>query len=261
VRPPTESQDPVTLVDFYEYEDAWDRTHAQSADLQAEADTFVSNTYTAYDSGEIDANEVISRNTAMFNLAADEVSANNSMYRSTAALGMMGLDVPDLNSTGTMTVDYRQTEYNGLLLAESAPAGQWSAGTTYDTANIGVTYLVTTSGELITLDGQFTLLNMTNEDGGQIDSIDHTQTHYTTANTSQFLTRQEAMRVYRQQAENREEAFIAALDNTSTATDTSGVFDDQDMIILAGLAIGALLVVYGVARFSPQGRTVRRMMK
>jgi hypothetical protein len=123
VEAPNETGSQVRVLNFSEYSNRYDRTMSQSDDLEAEAGTFVNNTYPAYESGEIDPNQVISRNTAMFNLAADEVDGNNSMFRSTAALGMMGLDVPNLNETGTMTVDYRQTEYNGLLLADEAPGG------------------------------------------------------------------------------------------------------------------------------------------
>ena len=261
VQPASDSDSPVNIVDVRDFTSAWDRINSQTVDLQAESDVFVNNTYSAFESGKIDANEVISRNTAMFNLAASQYKGNNSLYRSTAVLGMLGLDVPQLNNTGTMKVSYRQATYNGLLLADSAPRGSWEKGTTYDTANIkGSVYLVTTAGQMKTLDGQFTLQDITNEDGASIERINHTKTVYQTTNTSGLLTRAEAMQLYRHEAENRERAYISDATDGEGSSEGSGDIDPELLLLLLGGFGGVGLLAYLAASKSPQGQFARRMM-
>ncbi|TVT78312.1 hypothetical protein FQA18_20420, partial [Haloferax volcanii] len=88
----------------------------------------------------INSSDVISANTAMFEYGTQSGSDSTSLYDSTAALALMGFDVPDMQSSGLMNVTDQSgtanVTYQGLVLARSAPNGSWSANTTYNASAI-----------------------------------------------------------------------------------------------------------------------------
>jgi len=203
VKGPTENHDDVFLMKSQGYETAWDQTQAMNSDLQSEVDPFVNSTWTAYQNGEINASDVISRNNLMFRYGTDALNnSNQSLYDSTAALSTMGLDTPNINSTGSMTVEYEGVTYEGMVLAQEAPNGTWETGTTYNTSNIGGTVLLaTTDGQRIDMKGEFTLQEMKNQDGDQIEETQATKVVYKTSNTSELLDKMDRIIELRQQIE------------------------------------------------------------
>jgi len=201
--PPNTNYSDVTFWRLSNWNNRFTGWQNQSTDLQGEADIFVENTYPAFESGEINASDLLSRNTQMFEYGT--TADRDDQYSVTAALAGMGLAAPQLNGTGTMEVQYDGSTYNGLALARNAPNGSWQAGTTYNTSNIsGPVLLATTSGETIELDGEFTVSSIKSEAGDDIQYVNTTKTVYKTTNTSELAEKLEKIRELREEVESRQ---------------------------------------------------------
>ncbi|WP_396610806.1 hypothetical protein ACH9L7_11290 [Haloferax sp. S1W] len=178
---------------------------AQNDALQAEADHFVDATWTDFESGRINASDVISGHTAMFEYGVRSANESEGLYRSTAALALMGFDTPSLNSSGMMNVTYNGVTYQGLVLARNAPGGAWQANTTYNASNItGPVFMATVDGEKVDFTGEFTITEMTAKDGTEVQSQNTTTYVYKTANTTELLEMQQQLTELRQEIEERE---------------------------------------------------------
>ena len=113
IKAPDSNYDPLTVVTYEDYDDRMDKIRTLNTNLQAEAESFVNATYADFDAGVINASDVISANTAMFEYGTSDGS---SLYDSTAALAMMGFDTPNMTNSGTMDVNYNGRTYTGILL-------------------------------------------------------------------------------------------------------------------------------------------------
>ena len=183
----------------------WEKIESMKESLMSESENFVAQTWSDYDSGRINASDVISANTAMFEYGVRSANESEGLYRSTAALSMMGYDTPNMSNAGTMTVEYQGQTHTGLVLAENAPGGSWTAGTTYDPANIsGPVFMATSEGGKIDLTETFTIVNMTAKDGSEISTQETTEYVYKTADTNELLKKQQQLLELRQEIENRE---------------------------------------------------------
>ncbi|SFR85762.1 hypothetical protein SAMN05216559_0133 [Halomicrobium zhouii] len=207
VQAPNSNYQDTHVYDFRDDHRRWNRIQSMNDQLQAEANNYVNATWQDFDSGQINSSDVISSHTAMFEYGVRGANESEGLYRSTAALAMMGYDTPNLNSSGTMTIEYRGVEYNGLVMARNAPNGTWSANTTYNTSNIdGPVFMLTTTGEKIDFgDGQeFTIRALKAKDGTTIQQTETTKYVYKTANTTQMLEMQKQLIELRQEIEDRE---------------------------------------------------------
>ncbi|WP_435124045.1 hypothetical protein [Halobaculum sp. D14] len=199
------SADRIRYLYFADWADLWRRIEQQNSNLQAEVGPFVNSTWQAFQTGKINASDVISRNTAMFRYGVDTIQNDTSLYTSTAALATMGLDMPKINGTGQMTVEYNGLTYHGLVLAQQAPNGSWTVGRTYHTSNItGNVMLVTVNGERLTMNGEFTITSMTAEDGTSMQTVKATKVVYKTSNASELMNKMQQIRQLRAELEERE---------------------------------------------------------
>ncbi|WP_258302654.1 hypothetical protein [Haloferax larsenii] len=206
VKAPNSNYDQQEVFDYEWYKTRLQVIQSKNSNLQDEAENFVNATWEDYDSGQINASDVISANTAMFEYGT-QTGDESSLYSSTAALALMGFDTPDLNSSGLMNVTYQNTTYQGLVLARSAPGGAWQANTTYNASNIsGPVFLATADGRKVDLTDEFTVTEMTAKDGTNIQTQNTTTYVYKTANTSQLLEMQEQLTELRMEIEEREQA-------------------------------------------------------
>jgi len=241
VKAPDSNYEKIVMMEHGGYETAWDQTQAMNSDLQSEVDPFVNSTWTAYQNDEINASDVISRNNLMFRYGTDALNnSNQSLYDSTAALSTMGLDTPNINNTGSMTVVYEGVEYTGMVLAQEAPNGTWETGETYNTSNIGGTVLLaTTDGQRIDMKGEFTLEAMKNQDGDQIEETQATKVVYKTSNTSELLNKMERIAELRAQIEATKPK--AGGGGTSDGGDGPGFL--EALASFLGISAGAAAVV------------------
>jgi hypothetical protein len=236
IRPPTDTYDTLNYLTFQDYQDRWNRIENLKAGLIDESDNFVNATWDDYDSGQINASDVISSNTAMFEYGPEVVNGSGGLYASTAALSTMGFDTPDLNSTGTMTISYNGANYTGLVMARNAPNNTWSTGTTYNASNIsGPVFILTTEGEKVDIaDGDtFTVTGMTSKAGDQIDSAQTTNYVYRTANTSELLAMQEDLSQLRAEIEARQQSAGGTSGSGSVPIEALGI----GLLAVAGLAL------------------------
>ncbi|WP_193308870.1 hypothetical protein [Halorubrum halophilum] len=207
VKAPNSNYDDMTYMEFDPFKERWNNIESQNSALQSEADAFVEATWSDYDSGQINASDVLSANTAMSEYGVRSANESEGLWRSTAALSMMGYDTPNLNNSGMMTVEYRNSNHTGLLMARNAPNGTWEVNTTYNTSDIdGPVFMTKTDGtKLDFADGEeFTIVGMTAKDGTAVNSTQTTKYRYKTANTTELLEVQNQLMDLRQEIEDRE---------------------------------------------------------
>ena len=236
VAPPNTYDEPARFGDTRKYTELWNQIDLQHSTTQSEAANFVDATWQDYETGQINASDVLSANTAMSEYGVRSANESEGLWRSTAALSMMGYDTPDLNNSGMMTVEYRNQNLTGLLMARNAPNGTWEVNTTYNTSNIdGPVFMTTTDGKKIDFaDGEeFEVVAMTAKDGSQLNSTATTKYRYKTANTSELLEVQNQLMDLREEIEERE-------------PDAGGSFNigSTDTMLVGLLALaGALLMM------------------
>lgn len=210
VQPPDTNYDVQQVMSFATWDARWDKIQTARDDLHSDVDAYVDATYPAYQNGEINASDTLSRTTLMFEYGTDGANGT-SMYDSVAAAAAMGLDTPNLNGTGLMTVEYQSQQYVGLVMARNAPSGTWTANTTYDTTNItGPVLLASQGGELVEMDGKFTIQEITSKDGTSVETVETTKYVYQTSNTTELLEVQQQMLDLRQEIEDREDTIGVA---------------------------------------------------
>lgn len=231
IDPPTESFNETTVYKSDRYISLWTQTQSKSASLVSEAKTFVDATYSDFDSGDVNASDVISANTAMFEYGTRSGSENETLYNSVGALALMGFDTPSINSSGTMDVTYENTTYQGIVMARNAPNGSWEANTTYDPANItGPVFVVTTGGKKIDLTSPFTIGEVRAKDGSDLQSVNTTRYSYKTANATELMEMQSRLSSLRQEIEERQPS--------GGGGGIGGIGDSKAIIaIIAGVAV------------------------
>jgi hypothetical protein len=176
-----------TFMDLSEEPARWDRITAQRNSVHDEIDTFVNNTYSAYQGGEITNEDLVDPY-----LAAREYGPDPENYSAwaTTTLTLMGQNTPEtLENTGNFTVtdQTRNETLNGILLSDENPAsGSFAAGETYDaTALNGTQYVVTADG-VEELTGNFTVESITTKTGESVESADYREINYTTTSTEGY---------------------------------------------------------------------------
>ncbi|WP_224268569.1 hypothetical protein [Haloprofundus salinisoli] len=245
--PSTHDYPPIELVDWNVYDEKWSKIQTVRDGLVAESDQFVEATYGDFESGKINASDVISANTAMFEFGVRSGNESEGLWRSAAWLSAMGYDTPNLNNSGTMNVTYGGETFNGLVMAESAPNGSWQAGMTYNTSNIdGTVFFLTTDGRKVDTDegDMFTLNEMRAKDGSEVQTVETTKYVYKTANTSELLQMQMELTELRQEIEDRESQVGGG--GGSGDGDSTGGFGDTEIVGIA--VIGTLFAVIVLTR-------------
>lgn len=232
VQPPNSDYNRTLVHNASRYKSLMSEIATKHDALRSEVGTYVDATWDDYDAGRINASDVISSHTAMFEYGTRTANESEGLYNSVAALSMMGYDTPNLTNTGTMTVEYRGANYTGIVLADEAPGGSWSTGETYDPGNMtGPVFMATTNGTKVDLTAEFTVTGMTSRSGEQVGQVETTQYAYKTANTSQVLALQKQLVGLRAEIESRE---------PTGAGGSGGSGSGLNPMLLAGLAAAAV---------------------
>lgn len=205
VAPYSTNSDSTTYKDFSEDKELWDSIINKHNEVNTDVGTYVNKTYNAYESGEINASDVVSRITQMQNTAnmGGENATFNDMI---AALAATGVSTPSLNQTGTMQLSYNENTYSGILFSTENPSsGSWQTGVTYNATQInGSQFFTTLEGNKINLQGEFTLTQMTNMEGDEVNRTVVKEYNYRTANNSELLAKIDALIDLREDVEARE---------------------------------------------------------
>jgi hypothetical protein len=181
---PDSNYNDLMLVRMADFVERYRTIEAKNTEMQDEANVFVDSTYQDFQDGNINSSDVISRNTQMFEYGSKAQGSSN-YYDSIGATAAMGLETPDLNGTGQMTVtDGGGTTHEGMLFGDP-PNGSWTVGTTYDPSNIsGPVIMATTDGEEHELTRPFTVESATDKDGNEQSVVETQRYNYQTSNTS-----------------------------------------------------------------------------
>jgi uncharacterized protein YaiE (UPF0345 family) len=233
---PTSSYGSDLVLSMTKFHDLWNQVSTKSSSVSSEAEAYVDATYADYEDGTINASDVISSQTAMFEYGT-QYDENSSMYDAVGALALSGYDTPSLNGTGTMDIRYQNQTYTGLVMARDVPGGSWTNGTTYNTSNFtGPVFVATTDGTKMDLaDGDtFTITEIRNREGSSIGSVNATRYNYKTANASELAVVTEQLTALREEIESRE------------STGGGGGFDfggDNSYVIVIAAGVAVLLLL------------------
>ncbi|OAQ54805.1 hypothetical protein HTG_04355 [Natrinema mahii] len=201
--------DPATYpkhvyLDVSKFENRRSTITDQRDEMLNYSESFVSNTWSAYEEGRINANDVVSRLTQLEGFSQDAVGENATMDDVVVALSSMGLATPDLNSTGYMSVEFTPEAgsnpdpitQEGMLLSSSSPeSGSWSANTTYtpnEIENSTPLMMATDTGEQYTINASenVTLYEIVDTDGDNVENTttDELPENYDTVDTAQLIS-------------------------------------------------------------------------
>jgi len=235
VAKPTSNYDSRMSWNHSDFADRWNRIQTKRNSLINESDLYINATYDSYQDGTVNASDVISSQTAMFEYGTRSGDTNESLYDTVGALALAGYDTPSLNGTGTMDVSYNNQTYSGLVMARTVPGGSWTNGTTYNTSNFdGPVFITTTDGQKIDLPAsgaEFTVEAIRAQDGSSISSVNTTRYNYKTSNATELLEVQEELTALRTELEEREP-------DGGSGGGIGGIGDSKAIIaIIAGVAV------------------------
>jgi len=206
VTAPDSNYDDLTYMDLSAYTSRWATIQSQNTQVQNDMDTLAENTYSAYQQGEINSSDLVDP----YVLANERSAGDNFDTWATSQLTLLGQNSPDnLESGGSFEVTTSDgTTYEGVLTSPENPAsGQFEAGTTYKTSDIGGTQYVVASDEIVKLSGTFTVGNITTSGGEQVQNATIQKTQYTTTNVTELKQLYEDLAYRRAEIEAREQAL------------------------------------------------------
>ncbi|WP_336358495.1 hypothetical protein [Haloarcula sp. CGMCC 1.6347] len=196
----------VTTAKVGKYSTMLSTVQTQHSDANSQIQTVVDNTYTEYQSGEINNSDLVDP----YVLASQQSPGDDFQGWAAAQLTLIGTNSPDnFDQIGSFNVTTESgQQYEGVLFSQENPtSGQFENGTTYDTANIGGTQYVVTSDQIVELDGTFTIDKITTTSGETTKNVTIQKTTYETTNVTELKQQYEDLAYRRAQIEAREKAL------------------------------------------------------
>lgn len=193
----------VTSPTNQEFVDRRQKLHDASDSVRSETQQYIDNTFAAYESGDVNATELVDANSL-----EREFSGDNSQSWATLALSTTsGVDPPeDLDGVGTFNVSYDGSQTTGVLLADTTKTDLIETGTTYDGSTWATTpKIVTESGAIKPLNGTFTVDAITSPSGETQQNATYTEVQYKTTNTSEYQSLMSELDSVRAELEARED--------------------------------------------------------
>jgi len=184
VRGPNEKDETYRIWQAPEMHKQWRAYETQNDDLTTDADNFTEAIWSDLENGNLNASDVVSRTTTMFEYGTAVRNGSADYADWLAATATMGTEAPNLNETGTMTVDVNGQKSDGVLFGEP-PNGEWKVGKTYDPSNIdGPVQFATKDGQMKQIEDPFTLDRATDRNGNERSTVDTKRYNYQTADTA-----------------------------------------------------------------------------
>jgi len=251
VEAPNSNYEDKIAVNFTEYHFQWQRLKQSNRELQSESDVFVDAIWQDLEDGNLDPNKIESRTTKMFEYGTKAQQNDSGFNDVIAANAAMGLETPNLNGTGQMTVETGSgNTYDGLLSARDVPGGAWQTGQTYDPANFdGPVYLSTVDGEQKRLTRPFTVRGAVDRDGNEQSTVETKRYNYQTTNSSRLSSQMEDLLTLQQDYQQRSESVDSNGGGGSSGGGTLPDWLTQSFFgipvwVLAGLLV-LVLVIFG----------------
>lgn len=219
---------------------------AQNQQMLDNMNSTVNGLYGSYVRGELDIEEYRSVQAAAMGWGQDLDETGYSTY-AVVALAQAGEQVPDLNATGSMTIEtpYYANGTNetltGLVVGEPTDgSSSWQVGQTYDPDNSNgtVTFHVSGTNESIELDRPFTLVGAEGSEGQEISTVETQQYNYRTSNFSELGDKLDLLIELRQEEQERIEE--------ASNGDSGGGIAWPDFGAGAGLALGGGVVMLAI---------------
>jgi hypothetical protein len=245
---PNSNYNDLTYHDLGEFIDRYRQLEARNNELQSESDAFVDATWQDLEDGNINSSDVISRNTQMFEYGSAAASGNGSYYDTIGATAAMGIETPQLEGTGTMTItDGGGTTHEGMLFGDP-PNGSWTVGTTYDPSNIsGPVIMATTDGEELELDRPFTVESATDKEGNERSVVETQRYNYRTSNTSDLNEKYDRLLGLSGELQERSESVDSNNGGGGGGGSSSGTLPDWLTATYFGIPLWAFAAVLLVA--------------
>ncbi|MFA1612424.1 hypothetical protein [Halobellus rubicundus] len=173
------------ILDSTEYTDTAHQIEQYNNNLQDQANDLVNKTYEDFESGQINATDLLSRTNLMFQYGSAAANGTASYANILAATSAMGVPTPDLNNTGTMTISYQNANHTGMLFG-NPPNGSWEVNKTYNPANFSDPVLfIREDGTRMQLDQNFTLDGAYTSAGKTKEVVKTVEYNYVTSNSSE----------------------------------------------------------------------------
>lgn len=241
---PTSDYSQFTYLTDETYDKNWNKIKTESDIVVSELDTFVDNTYSEYQEGEITNEELIDPYVAQRQYGPE---GDNFSTWAVTSLTLLGTNSPAaLDTTGSFEVSDATTNetYTGILLSDENPAsGGFSAGTTYDATALNGSQYVVTDTDVQELTGNFTVESITTKNGTSVDSADFRTINYSTTNTTEYAETLDQLATTQAQLD----ALQAELAATGGGTSSGGGLPDQILgaplwAVLVAAAAGVILL-------------------
>ncbi|WP_336336548.1 hypothetical protein [Haloarcula brevis] len=184
----------------------WSEIQSQNIQVQSEMDTLAENTYSAYQSGEINSSDLVDP----YVLASEQSAGDDFQGWTAAQLTLMGQNSPEnFDQIGSFNVTTESgTQYEGVLFSQENPAsGQFENGSTYNPNQIGGTQYVVTSDRIVELQSNFTINRITTTSGETTGNVTIQKTTYKTTNVTELKQQYEDLAYKRAQIEARKKAL------------------------------------------------------
>ena len=235
VQPPNDNYDQFHHFPAKRYQNALDETRTQNDDVQSQMETLVNQTYSEYQAGMINNSDLVDPY-----LMQREYAPNGSFQAWAAStLTTMGVNSPEaLDSMGHFNVTTPNASYRGMLMSETNPAsGSFAINGTYNASNITGQQYVVTASDTVELTGEFTISDIRDTSGEQVQNVTIEDRDYSTVNLTEYRNVLESLREERAQIEAREQ---------NIRNDGGGfVIGENSSLGLIVLGAGGLLLLYG----------------
>ena len=206
VEAPDSNYDQLEYLNFTDYSKRWSEIESQNTQVQNDMDTLAENTYSAYQSGEINSSDLVDP----YVLASQQSAGDDFQGWTAAQLTLMGQNSPEnFDQIGSFNISTESgTQYEGVLFSQENPAsGQFENGSTYNPNQIGGTQYVVTSDRIVELQSNFTVDKITTTDGRNVQNVTIQKTTYETTNVTELKQQYEDLAYKRAQIEAREKAL------------------------------------------------------
>lgn len=211
VAPPTEDYNTEAYLRYWEFNKMWKEIDSQNSEIHNRLDTFITNTYSEYQTGEINNSDLIDPY-----LGTREYGPESSYGSFTLrSLVSMGMQPPaNMSGVGEMTIQNFETgeTMTGILMSDGTPeGGEFRLNTTYDAATLqGQQFVVNTDdGTSSELTGQFEIKKVRKPDGSTLnsDTIAYETVDYQTTDTAEYKQLTEQLKNYTVALESRQQAL------------------------------------------------------
>lgn len=239
---PSSGGEPAEVLAYGDYAPVWSQIETSSSETKAELQTFIDDTYSSYQEGEISESDLVDPY-----LARQRLGPEDGDYQTwaLATLSRLGVSTPEtLENTGRMVVvdETTNTTYEGILLSDGLPSsGGFDAGTTYNaTALEGGQYVVTSGSGTVELTGAFTPQSFEAVDGTNQDSVTYKNVTYETENLTEYRNLMQELSTLQAEIDARQEA--------AGVGGGGGTGDGVDRRGLLGQLVGGVALSLGVSR-------------